>query len=418
MISNSPVNVRVVNDKSVERAIKRNTKKLAKKYARKRSEVNEDWLDKENTPAFKVISVIVTIITLLITTICVVLCIGTIASSIHKTPAMFFGYSMMKVATGSMTAETITIDGTQYPSGFAIGENIVIHSVDTKTLKVGDKIAFYAYSKNYVQYHNVAKEEIQVSPNTQTKYKTSIGQFLGFHSQKIVDAAENKGLLTFHHITNIFQDENGKRWFKTQGSKNASKDTWYISEEMVVGIYTESSLGQFISTISNMMNTTMGFILILLVPVSLLIANLLHSVIKDLQLSLLVLDVVEEKRKLTDDICIKNGIGYRMDQKTKYKVLCQADEDEKLYYISLLWHNGSAPSAIKKYAIRKRYILEPTKRLLEINRECERLYNEGKSMRSISKYYTEQRNLIQQQTKENIIRMRNMQKAFQKTKGE
>lgn len=416
-MADTVVNINIVKDNGIERAISRNGKKLAKKYSRQRSNVSEGFLDAEKNPVIKTLSILLTIITILVTSLSVILCTGTIVGSVNKTPAMFFGYSMMQVVTGSMTAESITIDGVQYDSGFNIGDKIVIHSVDTKTLKVGDKIAFYAYSKNYVQYHSVSKQEIQVPADTQTKYKTTFGQFFGFHTSAIVDAAQNKGMLTFHHITNIYKDENGKLWFKTQGSANANKDTWYISEEMVVGIYANSKLGAILSSINQMMSNTLGFIMMLLIPVSLLVLSLVHSFAKDLQLSLLELDIVEEKRKLTDAICIKNKIGYRMDTKTKYKVLCQATDDEKPYYVSLLWHDGTAPNSIKKYLIRKRYVLEPTKQLLELNRECEKMYNSGKSMRTISKYYTEQKNKIENKVRENQLRMRAMQKSFAKNKG-
>ena len=107
---------------------------------------------------------------------------------------------------------------------------------------------------------------------------------------------------------------------------------------MAVGIYTDSSIGNIVSALTQMMRSTLGFIMILLVPVSLLVLSLVHSFAKDLQLSLLELDVVEEKRKLTDEVCIKNKIGYRMDKKTKYKVLCQASEDEKLYLTSNVYN--------------------------------------------------------------------------------
>ena len=417
-MASTVVNVKLIEDNSIEKVISRNSKKLSRKYGRRRSEVNEDFLDAENSPIVKILSLLLTLVTIVITGVSVILCMGTIVSSINHTPAMFFGYSMMQVATGSMTANSITIDGVEYESGFQIGDKIVIRAVDTKTLKIGDKIAFYAYSQNYVQYHNVSKEEISVPADTQTSYKTTFGQFFGFHTSQITNAAKNNGMLTFHHITNVYRDQNGKLWFKTQGSANANKDTWFISEEMVVGIYSGSKFGLFLVKVNQMMSSTLGFILILLVPIFLLVLNLVHSFARDLQLSLIELDIVEEKRKLTDPICIKNKIGYRMDTKTKYKVLCQANDDEKLYYISLLWHDGTAPNAIKKYVIRKRYILAPNKQLLDLNRECEKMYNEGKSMSAISKYYTQRKTQIQEKVKENEIRMKNMQKRILKAKGE
>ena len=46
-------------------------------------------------------------------------------------------------------------------SGFYIGDNIVVRAVDTKTLKVGDKIAFYVYAASYRTFNVKNCEKIE-----------------------------------------------------------------------------------------------------------------------------------------------------------------------------------------------------------------------------------------------------------------
>ena len=67
--------------------------------------------------------------------------------------------------------------------------------------------------------------------------------------------------------------------------------------------------------------------------------------LKNIQIAKLELDCVEEKRKITDDICVKNKVGYQMSNKTKYKILAQATDENRNEYIKLLWKDGTAVAA-------------------------------------------------------------------------
>ena len=199
-------------------------------------------------------------------------------------------------------------------------------------------------------------------------------------------------------------DENGKYWFKTQGSANAVKDSWFISEEMVVGIYDESGFGQAVLGFILFLTSRTGFILFLLIPIVILIVLLIRSVWKQLYLSLLELDVVEQKRKITDDICVKNNLGFFMETTSKYKVLSQASKKEIPTYVRLLWPDGNEPYALNKYVNSKRLVLYPMKKLLNLNQLCEARYNEGENIKKIASYYNEQRQLIKR--KEQMIKNR------------
>lgn len=136
------------------------------------------------------------------------------------------------------------------------------------------------------------------------------------------------------------------------------------------------------------------------------------SFAKDIQRAKLELDVVEEKRKLTDEICVKNGIGFSMDKKTKYKVLAQADEGEKQTYISLLWKDGTAPTSIKKYYLRKRILLSGMEKLLNLNRECEKRLKDGEKPEKVAKYYLAEKEKITKEQKAKEKRMKNIRRRI------
>lgn len=378
--------------------IERVSKKLKEKYSRK-SAINEKQMLRKASPVAKCFSVIFTIITIIITVFSFIVCISTFLNSSNKTPNCLLGRSALQVSSGSMTSEKIVIDGEEFSSGFNIGDKIAVCPVDPKTLKKGDKIAFYAWPENYLKYHSVSKHEITNQQNNPTKNKIELHHILGFHSKEITEAGRNGAMLTFHHITNIYEDENKKLWFKTQGSANASKDGWFISEEMILGIYDESSFGQAMLKTISFLGTGTGFYVFLLVPLVLIVAILLHSVILGLELSVLEMDVVEQKRKITDTICVKFKIGYRMDTKTKYKVLEQANEDQIKEYVALLWPDGEEPDAIKKYVTKRKIFLLPIKKLLKLNQICEERFNAGEDIKEIAKYYHTEKQKIKQEEK-------------------
>ena len=123
-----------------------------------------------------------------------------------------------------------------------------------------------------------------------------------------------------------------------------------------------------------------------------------------MHLSLLELDVVEQKRKITDDICVKNKLGLYMDTMSKYKVLSQATKKEIPTYVRLLWPDGNEPYALNKYVHSKRLVLYPIKKLLSLNQICENKFKEGENIKKIASYYNEQRQIIRR--KEQMIKNR------------
>ena len=196
-------------------------------------------------------------------------------------------------------------------------------------------------------------------------------------------------------ILEIYVDENGERWFKTYGSSNDSDDTWYINEKYVVGIQDEGPVSKVALGVINAFSSSKGIIFIG-VPLGIILLSLVFSFMKNIQIAKLELDCVEEKRKITDEICVKNNIGFNMSNQNKYKILAQATPEQRKDYLALLWKDGSTPEAIRKYVLRKYIVLKPMEKMLEVNRTCEKMFEDGKSPTSIAKYYLSEKSKIEE----------------------
>ena len=249
-------------------------------------------------------------------------------------------------------------------SGHNIGDNIVIRAVETDTLKPGDKIVFYCYTPINKTFDINSCSVVPESEIGDLKYKKiTFSSMLGLQSNEIKLAGKANSTLVFHHIKAVYVDSSGQRWFSTYGSSNNQDDValmGYINENLVVGVYINTPFARFMASLTKGMSSTAG-IIVLFVPIILMAMILVYECIKDIQRAKLEYDCVEEKRKITDPICVKYQVGYNMDTKTKYKILAQATEDQKIEYLSYLWKDGSTPNGIKKYLLRKNCCLEAIK---------------------------------------------------------
>ena len=369
------VNIIVKEDDSVEKCLKKKAKKLQKKYATSRK-INEKRL-KKKTPLQKTFSIIGDVVVALVVLFAGIVCFSGINSRIQNICPTFAGYSNLTVQTGSMVA-----------SGFNVGDSVVVRTVNAKTLKKDDKIAFYVLASSYRSFD--INSCIHIDENPKTEYVTRFVSIFGMQTREISTAAKSKATLVFHHIRSVYEDENGKRWFKTYGSSNGSDDAWYISEDMVVGLYDNGAPAKVFSKVISATNSRFGF-LILLIPVIFLGIIIVSENLKEVERAKLELDCVEEKRKITDPICVRNNVGYGMDNKTKYKILAQSTPKNRNEYISLLWKDGSAPASIRKYYSKKTVLLAYNREMLKLNRECEQMFKDGVSATKIAKYYSEKK---------------------------
>lgn len=379
---NNSVSVVVREDKSVQKMLNKTAKRLKKNYETKR-EINEKRLARTKSPWAKAMTIIFDVFCAIMVIFCGTIVFSNINCRIQQVNPSFAGYSQFKVSSPSMVA-----------SGFNVGDNIVVRSVDTTSLKVGDKIAFYVYSESYKSFN--INSCIKVNEEPETKYDISFLEFFGVQSEEIESAAKAKSRLVFHHVVGVFKDtKTGKLWFQTKGSSNTLVDSWYVEDSMVVGIYDESAGAKFVSGILSKLTSSTAMVGLIMVPVILMGLVIVLEFLKDVEVAKLELDIVQEKRKLTDPICVKHEIGYHMAEKTKYKVLAQAPDDQKVEYVSLLWRDGSAPNAIKKYCIRKQILLASLEKELEVHRKCDQMFRDGVNEKQIAKFYHTEKQKIE-----------------------
>ena len=397
------LNINVKEDDSVKRAIEDVARRLQGKYTKKRK-INEKLLA-PRSKWFRALTIILNILCIIVIVCATTVFVSIVSAKAQNIPPSFGGYTMCEIASPSMEAEG---------EAFKKGNVVTVRNVDTKTLKEGDIIAYYYYDTV-----NVVDGESFFPVDTsdfETKYSLTFAEFFGGKNDSIKEAASKKASRIFHKIVDVREDENGTRWFRTWGVSNyATKDdpnsedgtvidydnplydNWYVSEDMVFGIYDNSSAGGFFSGLVKTFSNGGLVIIILLVPLCIVGLIIMLGFLKDIQIYKLQLDVIEEKRKITDSICVKNKVGLKMDNKSKYKVLAQADDADKNEYISLLWEDGKAPRGIKKYCLRKKMYLKPVEKLLKVNRECERRLKKGEDPLLVANYYTKEKEKLQKE---------------------
>ena len=366
-----------------EKQLNQTINKLSKKYGISRK-VNEKVLFTQKPVWQKVLIIAFDIISVLFVLFSTTLCVNMINSKIQDTPTTFLGYSTILIANNSMAPNFVTGDG------------VLVHAVNPYTLEAGDLIAFYAYSDNTYDTSKL----VLVSSLTNiedvehdVEYVNNFALFWGVQPKSIQDAAQAGAQLVFHRIEKIYEDpETHERFFVTKGDNDADIDMWvYIPQEYIIGILVHKEFAYWFANL--VVHETYSWTLLLAILFSFicLAVAVLLDLLKIAQIVKLELDCVEEKRKITDPICVKNQVGYRMSKQDKFKVLATASEEDKEAYVKLLWKEGKAPTAIRKYFIRRRLILAPLEKLRDINRQCEKMYADGESMTKIATFYQKER---------------------------
>ena len=412
------VNVIVKEDPSVQKALDRTARKLKNKYSKRRP-INQNAI-RSRTPFQIFTNVVLNVLTCILVVFAGLVCISSVNSSMHKVCPSFAGYSNFRIVSPSMVA-----------SGHKIGDTIIVRAVDAKTLKPqryengkfipGDKIAFYQ-SDDISRLYPRDAALVDPADIGERKYTFEFNYLFGTKNSEMVKAAQSGCNIVFHHVYEVRVDEDGVRWFKTYGSSNglkvnkndttASPDGWWVREDLIVGVYDDAPFSIFMSKVIGAFSAS-GGVFLLFIPVGLLVFLIVRESVRDVQMAKLELDCVEEKRKITDEICVKNGIGYRMSKKTKYKILVQADEKDRLNYISLMWRDNTVPREVKKYVLRKQALMKPTQRLLEVNRQCQQMFREGVDPQKIAKYYAEEKAKVEAEETAIRQRVRELRKTYE-----
>lgn len=393
------VNIITQEDQSVNELLNKTAKELHEKYTKQRK-IKEKYLKKKK-PIQVVLDYILSVVCVVFVLLGAVACFSSLNSSLNGCMPSYFGCTNMVIISESMVN-----------SGFNKGDNVIVTSVDTNTLNVGDVIAFYVYAPSYINFKEEDAKDVS-DVVSETKYSITPAVLFGFKNQDVKDAVKIHSDLVFHHIRAIYEDENGTRWFKTYGSSNNSDDSWYVKDTLVVGTYNNSSVASVLVSVLKVTSKPYG-ILLILVPAAVMGFSIMLYFLHNIQLAKLELDCVEEKRKITDPICVKNGVGYQMGNKAKYKILAQATDANREEYIKLLWKDGNMPNSVQKYYLRKKLLLAPNKDLLKLNRTCEQMFKRGEDPTKIANHYLTEKQKIEERN----VAIKKRLKSIDKQKSE
>ncbi len=291
--------------------------------------------------------------------------------SINHTAPMFAGHSITRISSGSMIN-----------SGFEIGDIAIVQKTNTKSLKKGDIIAYYRFGLRSIESMRDAKDYEEYDKHTSWP-GFNLSTIFGVPTKELKNAGSVNATIVFHEIINIKVDD-GKIWYQTKGSSNGTADTYYVSQDYVLGKYVNASgLTSVLNVIYNLNLTAV----LIAIPIIWICGVLIYNIMQNLHRAVLEFDILSKRRKLDDSVCVRNNVGYGMSNKTKYKVLAMATPEQRLYYIPLLWKNADTPDNIRKYHLRKKLYFNKYEKIDEIKKKCNEMVRQGHDEDLIMKYY-------------------------------
>ncbi len=392
----------MLEDNAIQKKIEKTSKQLQEQYSLKQKPINEKKFKKSKKQ--KVFSIIYDCLSVLFILICSFVCFSVINSKVKNTPPCIANCSVVRISSSSMVA-----------SGFEVGDYIAIQKVNTKTLNVGDKIAFYTYPASYQSFNINICTLVDSEDIAPLEYTSSITSFLGIQPSSLVSAGRSGSQVVFHEVYRVLEDDDGNRWFQTKGTSNKTEDNWFIAENMIVGAYQDNSFANSIAYMLGIIaNSSFLLLLIIAVPIALIIFSLVKDYSKDLKIAIIENEIVRGKRKLNDPFCVEHKIGSNLSEKEKYKVLAQASEDEKIEYINLLWL-GKKPTNIQKHYLRRRMKLREYEEKLKLHNTCEEMLANTQDIKKITTYYLKEKAKIEKKQVEINRRLKVLAKKHTQT---
>lgn len=265
-----------------------------------------------------------------------------------------FGFGFVRVLSGSMIK-----------SDFLINDVVVVKSVDSKGLRVGDIIAFYDYNDKTVtelvslyqgktykdEKNNVSDlvvDENGVPIYNEDLYKKvqamNVGDtfYEGIRKISVPDdrvsteaAIKKSSKVNFHMIVNIYVDQTGTLYFETRGTSNLSSDFYKVREDLIAGKYLETP--RAFRDVVRFCSSTQGMLLIVVVPLSIIVFLELLSVFEQIANLMLEKKVLKRSARITEKDVIKANIGIEMRDFDKAFFYDVMPPDKKQEVFDFLW---------------------------------------------------------------------------------
>ena len=209
-----------------------------------------------------------------------------------------FGYSFVNVLSGSMINE-----------GFKIGDTVITKRINERDVQLGDIIAFYySYStvstssvQMVVEYNYSSGKEVDYSESN-INYGVDVSQIpkLNDKSAEYLEKAQkDKYKVYFHRVIGIYVDEDGNLFFKTKGSNNSSADSPLSRGDLVVGKYVNTPI--FVRRAVSFCASSIGMIILVCVPLSLLVLMQCLSLIEQISIISLEKKLMAGELSYTDE---------------------------------------------------------------------------------------------------------------------
>ena len=296
------------------------------------SEYSTKWLEILDT-----VTNIIIIPILVLSVICSIVMIN--AKRSNNVPNLF-GYSLVTILSGSMEN-----------SGFHEDDTVIVKDINTSEIEVGDIVAYYTYIESYTDIKSAAqtakameKTEVteasylqdggKVPPDKSTvsSWKLQLNKIFANLTYTATEASEravraNKKI-TFHQVVDVVEYQNS-RWFKTWGTSNLdshgnpSYDAYWIKEDYIIGVYTNTSL--VVRSFLGFASTNTGIIWMVEVP----------SGVQLILSTLELIEIIDMMGRVKHDQ-IKNGTyinrsAYRQMLRERRKLLATGNIDVDTY---------------------------------------------------------------------------------------
>ncbi len=269
----------------------------------------------------------------------------------------FFGYSILRIQSGSMRA-----------SGYQIGDYAILEKTAIEDIKVGDIISFYRFDdpadsnneKNYTQI----KHPDQYIEITETKEDR----------KTLDDALENK--VIFHMVDSIYHDATGARFFKTYGTSNvkydedgkitSGYDSFKIRETFVLGVGRE--MPEVMNGFLKWMFTPMAMICVVILPLGILVVMQSIALIEQINYYTLERRILKQQTSWDHTEILKFIKTDEMMEVVKIVLYSTVEPPDRSDVGEMLFHFSTKPTSKKK--AQQQVVCYQTTRMLE-NRSLE-----------------------------------------------
>ncbi len=291
------------NDINSERSEQSDQKVIeSKKDVKRENNASQKRVKKPNETFYKTIRVITDVLFVPFFVIVIFSTILMFSAKMRNEVPSLFGYSAVKILTPSMVDGK---DDEYYPNDI-----VLVKACNPEDLAVGDIIAFYEPMVETDENELVTVSTSGTNANISTTLLSFLGNGASNEYQRA--SAKNYSRVLFHRIVAISTpsnpaDENyGKLFFQTQGDANATPDGEWVMEDYVVGMYI--STNSFIGNLFQFCTTTLGMVLLIILPSALLIF-------------LFVIDIFGQSKQLKYEKLVEKEGGVEIEK--------QINEDDK-----------------------------------------------------------------------------------------